>query len=127
MDTDVRLYNLERDNAEIRDRLGKVEDKASNAWKSINEVKEDVGNLYDKVEELDRNVKEVISRQTNMEVDMKTIKAEQTETGETLKKMKKWLAGITLVVIVAGIVMYKKGSDIPAQVVELVIPYLNQI
>ena len=127
MDTDVRLYNLERDNAEIRDRLGKVEDKASNAWKSINEVKEDVGNLYDKVEELDRNVKEVITRQTNMEVDMKTMKADQSDIHDILKKMKKWIAGIALIILVAGIVAYKKGSDIPGKVVELVVPYLNQI
>ena len=52
MDTETRLYNLERDNADIRDRLGKVEDKAEGAWKTIKETKEDVGDLYDKIEEL---------------------------------------------------------------------------
>ena len=68
-DTETRLYNLERDNADIRDRLGKVEDKASSAWKTINEMKEDVSDIYDKIEDLASDVSAIKAAQTNMEVD----------------------------------------------------------
>ena len=48
-----RLQRLEASVETISGRLGKVEDKASSAWKMINDVKDDVGDLYDKVEEMD--------------------------------------------------------------------------
>jgi len=67
MDNETRIYNLERDVANLRDRLGAVEDKAASAWHTIKETQEDVGDLYDKIDELDRSVKAIMASQKNMD------------------------------------------------------------
>ena len=84
-----RLQRLEASVENISGRLGKVEDKASSAWKMINDVKDDVGDLYDKVEELDCNVKSMMEKQTVLETDVKIVKSEQAGIAKTLK----WLTG----------------------------------
>ena len=127
MDTETRLYNLERDNADIRDRLGKVEDKAEGAWKTIKETKEDVGDLYDKIEELTKDVQEVKSTQMSMGVVVNKIKAKQDSIGNDIKIIYRILIGIGAVIIITGLVALKKGSDMPAQVVENLIPVIQQL
>ena len=127
MDTETRLYNLERDNADIRDRLGKVEDKAESAWKTIRETKEDVGDLYDKIEELTKDVQEVKSTQMSMGVVVNKIKAKQDSIGDDIKIIYRILIGIGAVIIITGLVALKKGSDMPAQVVETLIPVIQQL
>ena len=127
MDTETRLYNLERDNADIRDRLGKVEDKAEGAWKTIKETKEDVGDLYDKIEELTKDVQEVKSTQMSMGVVVNKIKAKQDSIGNDIKIIYRILIGIGAVIIITGLVALKRGSDMPAQVVENLIPVIQQL
>lgn len=127
MDTETRLYNLERDNADIRDRLGKVEDKAESAWKTIRETKEDVGDLYDKIEELTKDVQEVKSTQMSMGVVVNKIKAKQDSIGNDIKIIYRILIGIGAVIIITGLVALKKGSDMPAQVVENLLPVIQQL
>jgi len=84
-----RLQRLEASVETISGRLGKVEDKASSAWKMINDVKDDVGDLYDKVEEMDCNLKAMMEKQTVLETDVKIVKSEQAGIAKTLK----WLTG----------------------------------
>ena len=111
-----RLQRLEASVEAISGRLGKVEDKASSAWKSINDMKEDVGDLYDKVEEVEKNMKEMMSKQIAMETDVKIIKSEQAGINKTLK----WLTGgvIFLGVIVGAFLffMYRKDAALVKEI-----------
>lgn len=87
MDTDTRLYNLERDVASLRDRLGAVEDKASSAWHTIKETQEDVGDLYDKIDELDRSVKAIMASQQNMDNRISELEKQVREVGEKISDL----------------------------------------
>lgn len=80
---ETRLINAEQDIKRLFDRMGKVEDKASSAWKTINEVKEDV-----------RELKE----------DMKEMKVGQAKQGKILKTL--CVVMCVLVVIVGGFFVY---------------------
>lgn len=127
MDIEQRVYNLERDNAEFRDRLGKVEDKASAAWKSINETREDVGDLYDKIDELTKDVQEIKKAQTNMEVDVKEIKTKQEGMLTSIKLLRNCLIIVGAVIMVTTIILLKQGSDIPEKVIDAVIPVVKTL
>lgn len=87
MDTDTRIYNLERDVASLRDRLGAVEDKASSAWHTIKETQEDVGDLYDKIDELDRSVKAIMASQKNMDDRISELEKQVREVDRRISKL----------------------------------------
>lgn len=82
-DFGARLGKVESDQIRLFDRMGKVEDKASSAWKMINEVKEDV-----------RELKE----------DMKEMKLAQAKQGKVLKTL--CIVMCVLTVIVGGFFVY---------------------
>lgn len=113
MDIESRIFNIETDLRSLHDRMGKVEDKAASAWNSIRETKEDLGDLYDKVEELEKDVK-----------DMKV-------TQDKLNSNIRWLVRIVgilaAVVLFAGIIAWRNGSDVPEKVVEAVVPLLQNL
>ena len=127
MDIEQRVYNLERDHADFRDRLGKVEDKASAAWKSINETKEDVGDLYDKIDELTKDVQEIKSNQADMGEDMRKIKSKQDNIDTNIRVIYKILIGIGALILITGIVALKRGSDVPEKVVEALVPIVQAL
>lgn len=85
-----RLQNLENARAEITSRLGKVEDKASGAWKTIGETRGEVADLRKEVDELKKDVKEM--------------KSMQDSAGKTLKILVGVVAG--LCVVVGGFLVY---------------------
>ena len=80
---ETRVMQLEQNQIMLFDRMGKVEDKASSAWKTINEVKEDV-----------RELKE----------DMKEMKVGQSKQNKILKTL--CIVMCILTVIVAGFFIY---------------------
>ena len=88
-----RLQKLEETTRRHEGLILAAEDKASNAWKSINEVKQDVGDLYDKVEELDKKM-------DNMNTDMKIMKTEQ-QRGSKKTNILIGLSGVTIIICVA--------------------------
>ena len=126
-DTETRLYNLERDNADIRDRLGKVEDKASSAWKTINEMKEDVSDIYDKIDDLARDVQTIKSVQDSMEIDVKEIKVKQDGMLQSIKLLRNCMIIVGAVIMITTLVLLKSGSDVPEKVVEDVIPVITTV
>ena len=80
---ETRVMNLEQNQIKLFDRMGKVEDKASAAWKMINEVKEDVKELKE---------------------DMKEMKLAQIKQGKVLKIL--CVVMCVLTVIVGGFFVY---------------------
>ena len=80
---ETRVMNLEQNQIKLFDRMGKVEDKASAAWKMINEVKEDVKELKE---------------------DMKEMKLAQAKQGKVLKTL--CIVMCVLTVIVGGFFVY---------------------
>lgn len=89
MDNETRIYNLERDVANLRDRLGAVEDKASSAWHTIKETQEDVGDLYDKIDELDRSVKAIMASQRNMDTRISELEKQVREVDRRISELEK--------------------------------------
>lgn len=113
MDSDTRLYNCERDIKDIVDRLGKVEDKASGAWKTIAEVNSRMDKVEQKVDSLERDVKE--------------LKVGQQQTNKYMKWMFKGLLVMAAVILVTGLIALKNGSDIPEKVVDIIVPMIADI
>lgn len=111
MDLDSRVYQCERDIKEIVDRLGKVEDKASGAWNTIREI----NGRMDKIE----------TKVDSLEVDVKAIKATQDEANKKLKWIIRALVVFGVILLTVGLIELKNGSDIPAKVVETVLPLLK--
>lgn len=68
-----RLNKMQGDLQCLFDRMGKVEDKASGAWKTINEVNTKVDNLDKRVQGLEYDVKEVKVSQDKMGKTLKVI------------------------------------------------------
>lgn len=124
---DARILSLEQASRKHEGDIAEVKDKAASAWHEIRETKDDVGNLYDKVEDMDTNVKGMMSKQNDMEKDVKAMKAEQTDIREEVRKTKKLLYAVIAVIVIAGIIAWKKGSDIPGQVVELIAPTIQKL
>ena len=79
------------------------------------------------MEDMDRNIREIISRQGDLERDTKEMKAEQTGIKDDIKKNKRILYAVIAVIIIAGLIAWKKGSDIPGQVVELIAPTIQKL
>jgi len=111
MDLDSRVYTCERDIKDIVDRLGKVEDKASGAWKTIGEINSRMDKIETKVD--------------GLEVDVKEIKASQDSTNKKLKWIIRALVVIGVIILTVGVVAIKNGSDIPEKVVEIVMPLIK--
>lgn len=80
---ETRVFTLEQNVTKLFDRMGKVEDKASAAWKMINDVKEDVKELKE---------------------DMKEMKLAQAKQGKVLKIL--CIVMCILTVIVGGFFIY---------------------
>ena len=93
-----RLGKLEANQNELYDRMGKVEDKASSAWKTINEVKVDVKELKE---------------------DMKEMKLAQGKQGKVLKAV--CIVMSVLTVIVAGFFIYiwRHDAELAKSIVSL--------
>ena len=111
MDTDSRIYQCERDIKEIVDRLGKVEDKASGAWKTIGEINGRMDKIEAKVDGLEKDVKE--------------LKVGQERLHDTVRWVVKGLIVLGVIIMVTGLVALKNGSEVPQKVVEAVIPLLK--
>ena len=127
MDLETRVYEIEKDIKSIYDRLGKSENKAAGAWNEILDTNTRVGKMENRIEQICTEISDLKRDNEQMKVDIKTVKASQDETHSEIKKMKKWIYGIAIIILVAGIVAWKKGSDIPKQVLELTLPYLNKL
>ena len=99
MDTDdilkaheQRILGLEEATRRQEGLIAAAEDKASSAWKSINEVKDDVRKLNGEVEELGRNVKTVMDTQAatdkrigKIETGMENIRQDNAEIKQDSK------------------------------------------
>ena len=63
----------------------------------------------------------------SMGVVVNKIKAKQDSIGNDIKIIYRILIGIGAVIIITGLVALKKGSDMPAQVVENLLPVIQQL
>ncbi len=77
-DLETRVYNNERDIKQLFDRMGKVEDKSSGAWKTIGEQKTELSQVK-------ADVKVLTDKVTSMEVDMKEQKLAMKQQNRMLK------------------------------------------
>lgn len=102
---EARVQRLESDVTRMADRLGKVEDKASGAWKTINEVNQRMDRMETKVDNLERDVK-----------DLKVSQG-------TINKSIKVLIGVVsaLGIVVAGFLVYiwKHDAELAKSILSL--------
>lgn len=126
-DQEMRIYNIERDMANFRDRLATVENSAKGAWNTLRETKDDVDNLYDEIGEMKKDIQALLTKQNSMEADMKDIKVTQTSMEKTMKWMTWAIIGLFAVVALAGFFSWKNGSDVPEKVVEAVVPIMKEM
>lgn len=110
MDTDfilksheTRLQDLERDSKRHGELISSAEDKASSAWKMINEVKKEVGDLTDKVDELDNNVRTVMSTQADTNTRLAEVESMTRKINEdnVVAKSRQKIAILILKIILA--------------------------
>ena len=113
---ETRIQRLEQSVESLCSRMGKVEDKAEGAWKTIRETKEDVGDLYDKVDELDRNMKTMMEKQNVLETDMKIVKSEQADIHKTLKVMTGGLIFLGVITTAFLIFMWRKDAALVKEI-----------
>lgn len=73
-----RISRLEEDNVSTHDRLGKVEDKCSGAWKTINEQKTEIRDMREEMRQM-RN------KLDGVEADVKSLKQAQNRNENLLK------------------------------------------
>lgn len=102
---ETRLQRLEADSFVMHDRMGKVEDKASAAWKTINEVNTKVQNIEAKV--------------NTMEKDIKELKVSQSQNGKDLKWIK-WLVIFSSAISVLFFVyIWRHDADLAKSILAL--------
>lgn len=85
-----RIQRLEQSVESLSSRMGKTEDKASGAWKTIQEI----NGRMDKMEK----------RMENVEADVKQIKSEQASINKSLKILIGVVTG--LCIVVGGFLVY---------------------
>lgn len=102
MELDDRMWHCEQDIKNIVDRLGKVEDKSSSAWKTINKVNSDVEGLTQEMNAVKKNVSDLSARFTKMEVDMK----EQKIAVNSIQKLLKIIAVLLVFMIIISVVFF---------------------
>lgn len=106
---DKRVGRLEESNISLHDRMGKVEDKASSAWKHINEVHDRMNRIENKVEGLEKDIKEV--------------KIVQDKSAKTLKGL--LVCSAVLCVICASFFLYIWRND--AELAKMVLSFGAQV
>jgi len=119
MDDSSRILAIERDIADLRDRMGSVESSAKGAWKTINEV----NGRMDKIETEVTALKTTVN---SMEKDVKQLKLETSETTKAIKILIKVVAGLCGVVALYFFYSIKSGSDLPEKIVETILPLIGK-
>ena len=102
-----RIHSLEEASRNHAERIGKVEDKAESAWKTIRETKEDLGDLYDKVDELDQNVKTIMASQHNIDKSLEKVDTMATKINEdnVVSKSQQKISGLLLKILLVAVLV----------------------
>lgn len=109
---ETRLQRLEADSISMHDRMGKVEDKASAAWKTINEVNTKVDKIEEKVNSIDQ-------RMNSFEGDIKGLKVSQAQNSKDLKWIK-WLVIFSACISVAFFIyIWRHDADLAKSILAL--------
>lgn len=106
---EVRLHEAEKDIKHLYDRMGKVEDKASAAWKQIIDVNERMDKRMDNLE------KEVVG----IKQDVKEMKVSQNRLSKSIKALI-WVVGALCVVTIGFLVyMWKHDAELVKNILTL--------
>ena len=97
MELENIVFSLQQDVKELFGRMGKVEDKASGAWKTINET-------HERMKRIEHRMDRVEEKLDSLEVDVKDLKSTQRSITKTLKTLS-FLVGV-MVVISIGVFVY---------------------
>lgn len=105
MDYEQRIHEIEKDLISVHDRLGKVEDKASGAWKTIGEI----NGRMDKMEK----------RMESLEVDVKSVKSEQMGITKKLKVLIAMVAVIGVISVGFFIYIWRHDAELAKGILTL--------
>ena len=97
-DLQQRVFRAEKDITILYDRMGKVEDKASSAWKTINEVKNTVHELVE---------------------DVKDLKVSQKGINRSVKRLSVLVGVLTVVSIFFFIYIWRHDAELAKSIVTL--------
>lgn len=107
-----RISHLETDSVEMHDRMGKVEDKCSGAWKTINEQKTEI-------RELREDMRQMRTKLESVEIDVKDLKLTNTKNSRLLKVI---IALLSVCLVICGaffIYIWKHDAELARAVLSL--------
>lgn len=100
-----RLQRLEASIEALSSRMGKTEDKASGAWKSIQDISGRMGKLEERMESL--------------EADMKTVKSEQQSIGKSIRLLIVMVAIMGVISIGFFVYIWRHDADLAKSILTL--------
>ena len=115
----IKIANLESQMADVRERLGKVEEKAGSAWHTIREVREDVVNLSKQMDAMKTNVSQIAAKQDSMEGDLKQIKIEQKGINRSLKVLIGVVAFLSVICLGFFVYIWKHDAELAKSILTL--------
>ncbi len=104
MDLETRMHEVEKNLINVFDRLGKVEDKASGAWKTIAEVNNRMDQMEHRIGKVEEGISHLQDENKVIKEDVKIVKSQQ---GGINKKLKILIAVVSVLsVISVGFFVY---------------------
>lgn len=109
MDIEDRVFALEQNQVKLFDRMGKVEDKASAAWKQIIDLNERMDRRMDKLEKEVDGIKQ----------DLKEVKVSQNKLNKSIKSLIWVVGGLCVVTVAFLIYMWKHDAELVKNILTL--------
>lgn len=119
MDIDTRVYNLEQTVTSICDRLGKVEDKASGAWKTISEINGRMDNMEKRIEKVEEGITALKKENQVIKEDVKIVKEGQNGIQKSLKILIGIVSVLSVISSGSFVYIWKHDAELAKSILSL--------
>ena len=112
MDLDQRVFALEQNVTKLFDRMGKVEDKASGAWKTITET-------HDRMGRMERRMDKMESKLDSLEVDVKDLKTTVKGISKSVKVLAVLIGIVSVISLGFFVYIWRHDAELAKSIVSL--------
>lgn len=119
MDLEERVHEIEKNQLDIYARLGKVEDKASGAWKTIAEVNNRMDQMEHRIGKVEEGISHLQDENKVIKEDVKIVKSQQGGINRKLKILIAVVSVLSVISVGFFVYIWKHDAELAKSILAL--------